>query len=195
VGETPFKIFLCLGRPLATCLACKLPGEGGESRLSRNLSRPKDSAIIILTSDPRPSPRRRCRRDGDGGVGWATETSGLKVPEPVSGGECGVVRMSSRMSTVALVSRSKFGDGRILPGVGRNSSSSSLVADPEQIGALCRRADEAKGFSRAWRLDLGVTERCWLDEDFEIVGTGYNAGFSSSVSVGRDCESKRIWKG
>ena len=97
------------------------------------------------------------------------------------------------MSTVALVSRSKIGDG--IPGVGGNSSSSSLVTDPEHIGALCRRADEAKGFSRAWRLDLGVTETWCLDGDFEIVGTGYNTGFSSSASVDWDRESKRIWKG
>jgi len=126
-----------------------LPGEGEELRLARNLSRPNDSAIFILTSDPRSSLRRWCWTDSDGGVGCAAVTSGLKIPEPVGGGECEVVRMSSRMSTVALVSRSEIGDGRILPGVGRNSSSSSLVADPEHIGALCRRADEAKGFSRA----------------------------------------------
>ena len=163
--------------------------------MPRNLSRPNDSAIFILTSDPRSSLRRLCWTDRDGGVGWAVGTSGLKIPEPVGGGECGIVKMSSRMSTVALVSRSKIGDGRIFPGVGRNSSSSSLVADPEHIGALCRRADEAKGFSRAWRLDLGVTERCCLDGDFEIVGTGYNTGFSSSASAVWGCGSKRIWKG
>ena len=126
-------------------------------------------------------------------MGWAEETSAQKLPEPVGGGECGVVRMSSRMSTVALVSQSKIGDGIILPG--RNSSSSSLVADPEHVGALCKRVEEAKGFNRAWRLDLGVTETCCLDGDFEIVGTGYNAGFSSSFSAGWGCESKRIWKG
>lgn len=42
--------------------------------------------------------------DGDGGVGWAEETPGLKTSEPVHGRECEVVEMSSRMSTVALVS-------------------------------------------------------------------------------------------
>ena len=73
----------------------------------------------------------------------------LKIPELVRGGEWEVVEMSSRMSTVALVPRSKIGDGSILPGPGGNSSSSSLVADPEHIGALWRRVDEAKGFSRA----------------------------------------------
>ena len=109
------------------------------------------------------------------------ETSGLKIPEPVRGGKCGVVEMSSRMSTGALVVRSKIGDGSKLPGAERNSSSSSLVADPEHIGALWRRVDEAKGFSRAWRLDFGVVETLCFDEDFLMVGTGYNTGFSSSA--------------
>jgi hypothetical protein len=104
----------------------------------------------------------------------------LKIPEPVHGGEWEIVEMSSRISTVALVPRSEIGDGSILPGAERNSSSSSLVVDPEHIGALWRRVDEAKGFSRAWHLDLGVAETCSLDGDFLIVGTGYNTGFSSS---------------
>ena len=106
------------------------------------------------------------------------EISGLKTSEPVRGGECEIVEMSSRMSTVALVASSKIGDGRIFRGVGRNSSSSSLVVDPEHIGALCRRVDEAKGFSRAWGLDF-VPETCCFDGDFLIVGTGYRTGFSS----------------
>ena len=88
--------------------------------------------------------------------------------------------MSSRMSTVALVPLSKIGDGSTLSGAGINSSSSSLVVDPEHIGALWRRVEEAKGFSRAWRLDLGVAEICCFDGDFLIVGTGYKTGFSSS---------------
>jgi len=99
--------------------------------------------------------------------------------------------MSSRISTAVVVSR--ISDGEMLLGVGGNSSSSSLVVDPEHIGALCRRVDEAKGFSRAWRSDLGVAEACFLDGDFLIVGTGYNTGFSSSTGWG--CESKRMWKG
>lgn len=108
-------------------------------------------------------------------------SSVLNIPEPVRGGDCEVVEMSSRMSTVALVSRSKIGDGSIRPGGRGNSSSSSLVVDPEHIGALWRRVDEAKGFRRAWRLDFGVAETESLDGDFLIVGTGYNTGFSSSA--------------
>ena len=106
----------------------------------------------------------------------------------MGGRECEIVEMSSRISTVDLVSRSKIG-----PGVGMNSSSSSLVADPEQIGALCRRVDEAKGFNSAWRLDFGVAETSCFDEFFLIVGTGYNTGFSSSAGWG--WESKRIRNG
>jgi hypothetical protein len=97
------------------------------------------------------------------------------------GGECEVVEMSSKISTVALVSRSKIGDGSIFPRGGGNSSSSSLVVDPEHIGALWRQVDEANGLKRAWRLDFGVAETFCLDGDFLIVGTGYNTGFSSSV--------------
>jgi hypothetical protein len=103
--------------------------------------------------------------------------------ERVHGGrECEIAEMSSRMSTVVMLSRSKIWDGRVLPGGGRgNSSSSSLVVDPEHIGALWRRVDEAKGLRRAWRFDFGVVERGCLDGDFLIVGTGYNTGFSSSA--------------
>lgn len=102
------------------------------------------------------------------------------IREPVHGGECEVIEMSSRISAVAVVSRSRIGEGNMLPGAGRNSSSSSLVVDPEHIGVLWRRVSEAKGFSKAWRLDLGVAGACCLDGDFLIVGTGYNTGFSSS---------------
>jgi hypothetical protein len=76
--------------------------------------------------------------------------------------------------TIDLVSQSKIG-----PGVEMNSPSSSLVVDPEQVEALCRRVDKAKGFNRTWRLDLGVA--------------GYNTGFSSSASW--DWESKGIRNG
>ena len=116
-----------------------------------------------------------------------------KTPELVSGGECEIVEMSSRMSSVTLVSRSKIGDGSIRLGEGKNSSSSSLVVDPEQMGTLWRRAADAKGFRRAWRFDLGVAEICCLNEDFLIGGTGYNTGFSSSMGGG--WESRRMWKG
>ena len=60
----------------------------------------------------------------------------LEISEPVRRGDCEIVEMSSRISTVVLISRSEVGDGSILPRAGRNSSSSSLVVDPEHIGAL-----------------------------------------------------------
>ena len=122
--------------------------------------------------------------DGDAGVDTAAKVSVLKIPERLRRGQCEIVEMSSSISTVVVLSRSKIWGGSILlPGGGRgNSSSSSLVVvDPEHIGALWRRVDEAKGLRRAWRLDLGVAETGCLDGDFLIVGTGYNAGFSSSV--------------
>jgi hypothetical protein len=122
--------------------------------------------------------------DGDGGVETAAGFSVVKTPERIRGGECEVVEMSSRISTVVLVPRSRIGDGSILPDGSGNSSSSSLVVDPEHIGALWRRVDEAKGFRRAWHLDFWVAETCCLDGDFLIAGTGYNTGFSSSVGCG-----------
>jgi len=112
--------------------------------------------------------------DGDAGVGAAAK-------ERMRGGECEVVEMSSRISTVVVLPRSETCGGSILPGGRGNSSSSSLVVDPEHIGALWRRVDEAKGLRRAWRLDFGIAETGCLEGDFLIVGTGYNTGFSASV--------------
>jgi hypothetical protein len=90
--------------------------------------------------------------------------------------------------TVDLVSQSKIG-----PGAEMNSSSSSLVVDPEQVEALCRWVDKAKGFNRTWRLDLGVAEASYFDGDSLIAGTGYNTGFSSSADW--DWDSKGIRNG
>ena len=118
--------------------------------------------------------------DGDGGLDTAAKDSVLKITERVRGGECEIVEMSSRMSTVVL-SWSIICDGSMLPGGRGNSSSSSLVVDPEHIGALWRRVAEAKGLRRAWRLDFGVAGTGGLDGDFLIVGTGYKTGFSSSA--------------
>ena len=53
------------------------------------------------TNPPRPMPWH-----GLGGGNF-----GAKIPESVSGGECGFVKVPSRASVVALVSRFKIGDG------------------------------------------------------------------------------------